>query len=241
MIPGINKRKNIDIFFGYSKKQKKHDKKRDKKQDKKEDSDDDEDSDNSTCADLGFLGKKHHDDQKIERDNNHIYFHSEVDRDSIFELCALIREAEEECILTSFKLNIDKVPIYIHINSFGGSIFAAFCAIDVIKSCKVPIYSIIEGSTASAGTLISIVAQKRFIRPNAHMLIHQLSSGCWGKMSEIEDEFKNLQDLMKKIKNIYSDNATIPRKELNELLKHDLWLDATKCLKYGLVDELWNN
>lgn len=33
----------------------------------------------------------------------------------------------------------------------------------------------------------------------------------------------------------------MPRKELNELLKHDLWLDSTKCLKYGLVDELWNN
>lgn len=237
MIAGTNKRKNVDIFFGYSKKQKKD---RKEKKNKKEDSDD-EDDDKSTLADLGFLGSKKHDDQKIERDNNHIYFHSEVDRDSIFELCALIREAEEECVLTSFKLNIDKVPIYIHINSFGGSIFAAFSAIDVIKSCKVPVYSIIEGASASAGTLISIVAEKRYIRPNAHMLIHQLSSGCWGKMSEIEDEFKNLQDLMKKIKQIYSDNASIPRKELNELLKHDLWLDAAKCLKYGLVDELWNN
>ena len=238
MFAGTNKRKNVDIFFGYSKKQKKD---RKEKKNKKEDSDDEDSDDKSTLADLGFLGGKKHDDQKIERDNNHIYFHSEVDRDSIFELCALIREAEEECVLTSFKLNIDKVPIYIHINSFGGSIFAAFGAIDVIKSCKVPVYSIIEGASASAGTLISIVAEKRYIRPNAHMLIHQLTSGCWGKMSEIEDEFKNLQDLMKKIKQIYSDNASIPRKELNELLKHDLWLDATKCLKYGLVDELWNN
>ena len=238
MISGTNKRKNVDIFFGYSKKQKKD---RKEKKSKKEDSDDEEEDEKSILADLGFLGGKKRDDQKIERDNNHIYFHSEVDRDSIFELCALIREAEEECVLTSFKLNIDKVPIYIHINSFGGSIFAAFGAIDVIKSCKVPIYSIIEGASASAGTLISIVAEKRYIRPNAHMLIHQLSSGCWGKMSEIEDEFKNLQDLMKKIKQIYSDNASIPRKELNELLKHDLWLDANKCLKYGRVDELWNN
>jgi ATP-dependent Clp protease protease subunit len=231
MIEGTYKRKNADIYFGYSKKQKKHN-------DKKKD--DDSDDEKSDLHDLGFLGKKH-DDKKIERDNNHIYFHSEVDRDSIFELCAFIREAEEECILTSLKLNIDKVPIYIHINSFGGSIFSAFNAIDVIKSCKVPVYSIIEGSTASAGTLISVICEKRFIRPNAHMLIHQLSGGCWGKMGEIEDEFKNLQDLMKKIKQVYVDNASMPRKELNELLKHDLWLDSTKCLKYGLVDELWNN
>jgi ATP-dependent Clp endopeptidase proteolytic subunit ClpP len=179
-------------------------------------------------------------DGKIERNNNHIYFHSEVDRDSIFELIMLIKEAEEESYLTSFKFNIDEIPIYLHINSFGGSIFSAFSAIDAIKACRVPVYTIIEGSTASAGTLISIVGKKRFIRPNAYMLIHQLSSSCWGKMSEIEDEFKNLQDLMNKLIAIYTEYTNIPKKELTNLLKHDLWLDCDKCLKYGLVEEIWN-
>ena len=72
------------------------------------------------------------------------------------------------------------------------------------------------------------------------MLIHQLSSGCWGKMSEIEDEYKNLTELMEKIKELYKEHANIPKKELTELLKHDLWLNSEKCIKYGLVDEIWN-
>jgi ATP-dependent protease ClpP protease subunit len=72
------------------------------------------------------------------------------------------------------------------------------------------------------------------------MLIHQLSSCCWGKMTEIEDEFKNLQELMDKIKDIYKENSSIPKKELLELLKHDLWLNAEKSLQYKLVDEIWN-
>jgi len=234
------KRKFKDVWFGYDNSLKSKKEKKSRKP--KDDSSDNENEEDNILGNItSALNSKKNSDTKIERDNNHIYFHSEVDRESIFELIMLIREAEEESVLTSFKLNIDEVPIYIHINSYGGSIFAAFGAIDVIKACRVPVYTIIEGSTASAGTLISIVGKKRFIRPTAYMLIHQLSSGCWGKMSEIEDEFKNLQDLMKKIKQIYSDNASIPRKELNELLKHDLWLDADKCLKYGLVDELWNN
>lgn len=178
-------------------------------------------------------------DIKIKRRNNHIYFYSEVDRDSIFELIMLIREAEEENMITSLKLHIDNVPIFLHINSNGGILFEAFNAIDVIKSCRVPVYTIIEGATASAGTLISVVGIKRYICPNAYMLIHQLSSTCWGKMSEIEDEFKNLQELMDKIKDIYRKNTKIPKKELEELLKHDLWLNSEKSLKYGLVDELW--
>lgn len=183
--------------------------------------------------------EKKKEDIKVQRENNHIYFHCEVDRESIFELTTLIREAEEESLFTSFKLNIEEVPIYLHINSLGGCVYSAFSLIDIINSCRIPIYTIVEGATASAGTLISIFGKKRYIRPNAHMLIHQLSSECWGKMSEIEDEFKNLQDLMDKIKSMYKDNTKIPKKELNEILKHDLWLDSDKCLKYGLVDELW--
>lgn len=177
--------------------------------------------------------------KKIEREYNHIFFYSEVDRNSIFELIKLIRDAEQENIISAIQLSIENIPIYLHINSNGGMIFEAFNAIDVIQACRVPIYTIIEGATASAGTLMSVVGVKRYIRPSAFMLIHQLRSTCWGKMSEIEDEFKNLKELMDKIKDIYKKYSKIPKKELTNLLKHDLWLNADKSLKYGLVDEIW--
>ena len=176
--------------------------------------------------------------KKIERDANHVYFYSEVNRDSIYDLTVLINEIEEENKALAFKMKIDDIPIYLHINSYGGCVFSAFNIIDVIESCSVPIYSIVEGCAASAGTLMSVVCDKRYIRKNSYMLIHQLSSGCWGKMCEIEDEMENLTDFMEKIKQIYIDNTKIPKKELTELLKHDLWLNSDKCLKYSLADEI---
>jgi ATP-dependent protease ClpP protease subunit len=179
------------------------------------------------------------DENKIYRENNHIYFYTEIDRKSISNLNFFIREAEEYCIVTSLRLRIDELPIYLHIYSNGGYIHAAFAAIDVINSCKVPIYSIIEGATASAGTLISVVCNKRFIRPTAYMLIHQLSSEFWGKMSEITDEYKNLTNVMDKITKIYKKYSKLTPKKLEKLLKHDLWLNAKKSIKYGLVDELY--
>jgi len=237
--PNKSKRSNImDIINKNKNKNKKR-----KKNDDTSSSSSDDNNENPLINVLGnfenLIKKKGNDDTKIERDNNHIYFYSEVSRESIYDLCSLIKEAEEESILISYKLNIDEVPIYIHISSFGGSVFAAFNAIDIINSCRVPVYTIIDGATASAGTLISIVGNKRFIRPNSHMLIHQLSSGCWGKMSEIEDEYNNLKGLMEKIKLFYIQHAKIPKKELNNLLNHDLWLDSSKCIEYGLVDEVW--
>jgi len=179
-------------------------------------------------------------EHKIYRENNHIYFYTEIDRKSISNLNFFIREAEEFCILTSLRLRIDELPIYLHIYSNGGYIHAAFAAIDVINSCKVPVYSIIEGATASAGTLISVVCKKRFIRPTAYMLIHQLSSEFWGKMSEITDEYKNLTNVMDKITKLYRKYSDLTPKKLEKLLKHDLWLDSKKAIKYGLVDELYN-
>jgi len=178
-------------------------------------------------------------DSKIYREHNHVYFYTEIDRNSVSKLNTLIREAEEHCIITALRLHIDSVPIYLHIYSNGGYIHAAFAAIDVIKSCRTPVYSVIEGATASAGTLISIVCSKRFIRPTAYMLIHQLSGECWGKMNEIKDEYKNLTELMNRITDIYKTHTTLSSKKLKKLLKHDLWLSAKKSLKYGLVDELF--
>ena len=128
---------------------------------------------------------------------------------------------------------------YLHINSEGGCIFSAFNAIDYIQASRVPVHTIVEGSAASAGTLISICGVKRYMPPNAHMLIHQLSSECWGKMAEIEDQYNNLKHTMIRIKTIYKNRTSIPDKELRKLLKKDLWLNSDKCAEYNLIDRIW--
>lgn len=177
----------------------------------------------------------------IRTEKNHIYFYTEVDRESVHELIDTIREMEGYCENLKRQMNLKKVPIYLHINSYGGCVFSALNAIDYIQSCKVPIYTIIEGAVASAGTMISVFGKKRYMRPNAHMLIHQLSSSCWGKMAEIEDEFVNLKHLMAKIRSIYAERTTIPKKQLRRMLKHDLWFNVDECLENGLVDAIWTD
>ncbi len=206
-------------------------KKNNKKQRKEKDESEDEfklDDD-----DMDLFGNE------VSIDGNHIYFNSDVTKKSIFDLCQAINSVALDNIVTATQFNIQPIPIYLHINSNGGSVFAAFTAIDNIMNCKVPIYTIIEGASASAATIMSVVGKKRFIRPNSYMLIHELRSGCWGRMSEMEDEMENNKKLMKRIKNIYKEHTTIPHEEMKEILKHDMWWDADKCLEMGLVDGLW--
>ena len=73
---------------------------------------------------------------------------------------------------------------------------------------------------------------------HSYMLIHQLSSGMWGKYEELKDDMENNENLMKVIKDIYIKHTNIPKRELDKILKHDLWWDAKTCLKYGLIDEI---
>lgn len=94
---------------------------------------------------------------KLVRENNHVYFYSDVSRESIFALNVLLREAAKFVHTMSFELNVPNIPIYLHINSYGGSLYDAYAAVDTIKNLRVPIYSVIEGCAASAGTIISVV------------------------------------------------------------------------------------
>ena len=128
----------------------------------------------------------------------------------------------------------NETPIYLHINSYGGSVFDALSIIDTIQNCNVPVYSIIEGCAASAATLISVVCNKRYITKNSYMLIHELRSGIWGKYSEIEEEYENLTSLMDTLFSIYQENTNIKnQKTLKNLLKKDSWWNSEICLKKG--------
>jgi ATP-dependent protease ClpP protease subunit len=199
----------------------------------KEESSEDK-SKNSTKADsLSGEGNS------LERVNNRLYFYSEVSRDKILQMNKSIRELNNDLTREKNKFDLNEsLRIYLHISSYGGSIFAGMAAVDEILKSKVPITSVIDGCAASAATLISVVAQHRTINKHAYMLVHQLSSVAWGKYGEIKDEVKNLDRFMKMIKDIYREYTKLPLKQLDEILKHDLWWDAKTCLKYGLVDEI---
>ena len=100
------------------------------------------------------------------------------------------------------------------------------------------VHTIIDGYVASGGTLMSVIGDKRQIGKYSYMLIHQLSAAQIGKYDEVKDSMKNLDKMMENVIGLYKEHSKFPEKKLEELLKHDLILDAETCVKYGLVDEI---
>lgn len=178
------------------------------------------------------------DNNVVDFSHNRIYFYSGVTRPKILQLNKGIFNLNVSMLSKTGPLEYEPPPIMLHINSYGGSVFAGLSAVDYIKNSKVPVHTIIDGCAASAATLMSCVASHRMMHKNACMLVHQLSGVMWGKFQEMQDDMENSEMLMEKIKNIYREHTKIPKKEMDNILKHDIWWEAEKCLQYGLIDEI---
>ena len=199
---------------------------------------DDDDDDDEWSNEIGK-------NTKVKCEDNHIYFYDDVNSDSILALNQYIRRLNTLLLNTKtdikhrFSCDVD-LCIYLHINSKGGSIFDSLGSVDTIINSQIPIISIIEGSAASAATFLSVVCKKRQMTRHSSMLIHQLSSGGWGTYEQIKDEYSNCTYLQETITKLYVEysGGKLKAEKVKMCLKRDIWWDATKCLKFGLIDEI---
>lgn len=178
----------------------------------------------------------------VEAVDNHVYFYSQVNSDRCLDLIRTIRQIDGTLRNERISRNTPDehaTPIWLHINSGGGSLFDGLAVADQLKSISTPIYSIVEGYSASAATIISTSCQKRYILPNSFMMIHQLSSMQWGTYAEFQDEMHILEMAMNSLYGVYEENTKMKREEIVELLKHDSWFNAVNAVKVGLVDSVW--
>jgi len=174
----------------------------------------------------------------IELEENRVYFYCPIGGNEALELNRILRRLDVEMQYLCTRLECKEVPIHLHIHSPGGSVFAGLSIVDTIKSCKTSVFTYIDGSAASAATLVSIAGKKRFIGKNGYMLIHQPQIEWAGKFDEFMDEVSNQKSLYDKVVSLYLEHTNIKERELKELLDHELWMDADKCLDLGLVDKV---
>lgn len=177
----------------------------------------------------------------VETIDNHIYFYADVESDKCLDLIRAVREKDSDLRSEHLSRGLDGqplTPIWLHIHSYGGSLFTAFSIADQLSMIKSPIYSIVEGVAASAATLLAMSGDKRYILPNSFMLVHQLSSFMWGTHEQFKDELELQNKIMDRLVAFYVSKAKVKEDEIREMLKRDYWMDAEHCVKLGFVDEV---
>lgn len=160
-----------------------------------------------------------------------VFLHDEVNHQtaSIVVAQLLFLEAEDP-----------KKEIKLYINSPGGSIQSGLAIIDTMNLIKCDVATVCTGMAASMGAMILSQGAKgkRFILPNAEVMIHQPLTGVEGQASDIEITAKHIL----KLKDVlYKMLAKATGKDIKEIEKdsdRNFWMDAEEAKKYGIVDEI---
>lgn len=180
--------------------------------------------------------------RNLKRQGNHIYFYDYIDDESQLWLQQAMNDAYEECIIENAKevtlRGTVSDNIYLHINSYGGSVVSSLALYDFIKNFPQVVVGIVEGVAASGASILLCACQLREMTLNSSVLIHELLSwySQMKKWQEIQDDFENNKYFMDKIKSVYIRETNIPPEILDDILKHDIYWDTAKCKEYELCD-----
>ncbi len=133
-----------------------------------------------------------------------------------------------------------KKDIYLYINSPGGSVYDALAIYDTMQYVKNDIQTVGIGVQASAAAFLlsSGTKGKRFILPNATVMIHQPSSGTRGKVTDQEIDLRESLRLKKLLEAIMAKNTGQKAARIHEDMERDRWMDAAEAQKYGLIDKV---
>jgi ATP-dependent Clp protease protease subunit len=160
-----------------------------------------------------------------------IWLGSEVRDDNANEIAAkLLLLAAEDA----------KKDIFLYVNSPGGSITAGMAIYDTMQFVPNDIVTVGIGMAASMGQLLLTAGTKgkRYITPNARVLLHQPHGGFGGTASDIQTQAQLILDMKKRLAEITAAQTGKSVEQINADGDRDRWFNAQEALEYGFVDHI---
>jgi ATP-dependent protease ClpP protease subunit len=166
---------------------------------------------------------------------NELLFYGDITPENTLEFVEAFKKLEIHLLKQKADLIGYEPEIRVHIMSGGGDVYSGFALKNILEKSRVKVITIAQGSCCSAATFMFLGGSERRMGLNAYLLIHQISTEIWGEYKNLKHEMKNCDKLMKDLKKMYMEKTEIPEKKFKKLMKKDLYLSASKCLKYKIV------
>lgn len=130
--------------------------------------------------------------------------------------------------------------ITMYINSPGGSVTAMWSIIDTMDLIKPDVSTVCVGMAASAASFVLAngAKGKRFILPNAQVMIHQPLGGAQGQATDVEIRVRELLKTKDKGVDFYVKKTGQPRDKVAADIERDYYMSAEEAVDYGIVDKI---
>lgn len=135
--------------------------------------------------------------------------------------------------------NIEQEEIELHINSYGGSVFASVSIFNYLQGLNKNITTVNDGLCASGASLIFMAGNERIMPKNTTLMIHRASSFGWGNCNDLRTLANTLEKLdSSTVFETYRTKFTGTDEQLIDLIDSETWITAEESLEYGLCDEV---
>jgi ATP-dependent Clp protease protease subunit len=130
--------------------------------------------------------------------------------------------------------------INLYINSPGGYVSAGLAIYDTMQYVKCPITTICLGQAASmAAVLLAGGSEgKRYVLPNARIMIHQPLGGAQGQATELEIHAREILKLRDRLNDILVKHTGQTKKKVRADTERDYFMSPEEAVEYGIVDRV---
>ncbi|BAZ44592.1 Clp protease [Chondrocystis sp. NIES-4102] len=133
-------------------------------------------------------------------------------------------------------------PIYLYINSPGGSVTAGLAIYDTMRHIKSEVVTICVGLAASMGAFLLAggTKGKRLALPHARIMIHQPLGGVQGsrQATDIDIEAREILRIRDQLNQMMSDNTGQSIEKIRKDTDRDYFMSAFEAKEYGLIDQV---
>ncbi|KAK4534935.1 hypothetical protein CDCA_CDCA03G0960 [Cyanidium caldarium] len=131
-------------------------------------------------------------------------------------------------------------PVYLYINSPGGSVVAGLAVFDTMRHIKSEIVTINVGLAASMASFLLAAGEKgkRLALPHSRVMIHQPLGGAQGQASDLKVEAEQILRIRDSLTHEYSKMTGQPYEKLIRDMSRDNFMSAYEALEYGLIDRV---
>ncbi|HNQ34565.1 MAG TPA: ATP-dependent Clp protease proteolytic subunit [bacterium] len=130
--------------------------------------------------------------------------------------------------------------IHLYLNSPGGIVTAGLAIYDTMQyiECDVATYCIGQASSMAVVLLAGGAPEKRFILPNARVLIHQPWGGVQGDASEMSIQTREMLRLRDCINRLLARHTGQTVRRISRDTDRDFYMSAEEAVSYGLCDRI---
>jgi ATP-dependent Clp protease, protease subunit len=130
--------------------------------------------------------------------------------------------------------------ISLYINSPGGSSYAGMAIYDAMQFVKADVQTYAIGMAMSAAAMILCggAPGKRYVLPNAKVMIHQGSGGFRGTPADIQIAAKEILEMTRRMAEIIAQHSGQPIEQVMKDIDRDRFMSPREAVEYGLVDEI---